>query len=75
MIGDHTVLGYGENIPNDTKPDIYRDGIVTLGEGTVVPAGVNIGKNTIISGITTAEDYPGGRLESGRTLVKEGDAQ
>jgi len=39
----------------------------------VIPAGVSIGKNVMISGVTTAEDYPGSRLESGRTLVKEGD--
>ena len=75
VIGDGTVLGYGEDIPNDTRPDIYREGIVTLGEGTVVPAGVSIGKNVMIAGSTKAEDYPGGRLESGRTLVKEGDAR
>jgi hypothetical protein len=29
----------------------------------------------MISGETTPEDYPGSRLESGRTLVKEGDVQ
>jgi hypothetical protein len=29
----------------------------------------------MISGATTLEDYPGSRLESGRTLVKEGDMQ
>ena len=74
-IGNGTVLGEGYDIPNDTRPDIYREGIVTLGEGTVVPAGVSIGKNVMISGVTMAEDYPGSRLESGKTLVKEGDAE
>ena len=74
-IGNGTVLGEGNDIPNDTRPDIYREGIVTLGEGTVIPAGVHIGRNVMISGVTTAEDYPGSRLESGRTLVKEGDAE
>ena len=74
-IGNGSVLGEGRDIPNDTRPDIYREGIVTLGEGTVIPAGVRIGKNVMISGVTTAEDYPDGRLESGRTLVKEGDVE
>ena len=74
-IGDGAVLGEGYEHPNDTRPDIYREGIVTLGEGTVVPKGVSIGKNVMISGETTPEDYPGSRLESGRTLVKEGDVQ
>ena len=74
-IGEGAALGEGYDIPNDTRPDIYREGIVTLGEGTVVPKGVSIGKNVMISGETTPEDYPGSRLESGRTLVKEGDVQ
>ena len=74
-IGNGSVLGEGRDIPNDTRPDIYREGIVTLGEGTVIPAGVRIGKNVMISGVTTAEDYPDGRLERGRTLVKEGDVE
>ena len=73
-IGSGVSLGEGCDVPNDTRPDIYREGIVTLGEGTVIPEGVSVGKNVVISGVTTAEDYPGSRLESGRTLVKEGDA-
>ena len=35
--------------------------------------GVQIGKNTAISGVTVPEDYPGGVLESGETLIKAGD--
>ena len=38
-----------------------------------IPANVKIGKNTAISGETTPEDYPDGVLESGETLIKEGD--
>ena len=74
-IGNGTVLGEGRDIPNETRSDIYRDGLVTLGEETEIPAGVRIGKNVMISGVTTADDYPGGMLESGRTLVKEGDVE
>ena len=74
-IGEGAVLGDGNEVPNDSRPDIYRDGIVTLGEGTVIPGGVSIGKNVMVAGVTEAGDYPKGRLESGRTLVKEGDAQ
>ena len=74
-IGNGTVLGEGRDIPNETRSDIYRDGLVTLGEETEIPAGVRIGKNGMISGVTTADDYPDGMLESGRTLVKEGDVE
>ena len=55
---------------------------VTIGNGTVLGEGrdipnetVRIGKNVMISGVTTADDYPDGMLESGRTLVKEGDVE
>lgn len=70
-IADGVVLGEGDYIENDTRPDIYRDGIVTIGEGTVIPDSVTIGRNTLISGHTVESDYPDGRLAGGRTLVKE----
>ena len=74
-VGDDVRLGVGEEKENETKPGIYREGICTIGEKSVVPSGVSIGKNTMISGITTEEDYPGGLLESGRTLDKAGDIE
>ena len=70
-IADGVVLGEGDYIENDTRPDIYRDGIVTIGEGTVIPDSVTIGRNTLISGHTVEAGYPDGRLAGGRTLVKE----
>ena len=74
-IGDHVIIGEGEELPNDTRPDIYREGLVVIAEDAVVPSGVSIGKNVMINGITQKEDYPDGRLESGRTLNKEGEAE
>ena len=75
VISDDVILGVGEAVPNDTFPKIYTDGIVTIGENSFIPAGVSIGKNTAISGITTAKDYDNGVLASGRTLIKAGDSQ
>ena len=73
-IGDGAVLGCGEEAPNVCKPAVYGFGIATVGEGSVIPDHVRIGKNTAISGVTTAEDYPGGILESGQVIdVKEDD--
>ncbi len=72
QIGENAVLGVGEEVPNKAKPNIYSYGLVTIGESTVVPDGVLIGKNTAISGITTMEDYPEGKLDSGELLIKEG---
>ena len=71
-IGDHAVLGIGSDVPNRLKPAIYSFGFVTIGENSVIPESVQIGKNTAISGVTSREDYPDGVLESGETLIKAG---
>ena len=44
------------------------------GEQSVIPDNVKIGRNTAISGITAAEDYPNGILESGQVIkAKDGE--
>ena len=74
VIGAGCVLGAGENgAVNTVKPDVYAFDLVTVGDDTVIPDGVTIGKNTAISGVTTKEDYPNNTLESGGTLIKAGD--
>ena len=60
-------------MPNKLKPAVYSFGLVTIGENSVVPSDVQVGKNTAICGITTKEDYPNGILESGETLIKAGE--
>ena len=72
VVGDGAVLGVGEDIPNKKKPSVYCFGLVTIGDSTVIPPNVKIGKNTAIEGETTLEDYPGGVLDSGETLIKAG---
>ena len=67
------VIGIGSEVPNKTKPNIYSGGLATIGENSVIPPGVQIGKNTAISGATSIEDYSNGVLESGETLIKAGD--
>lgn len=72
-VGANVTLGTGADTPNKWKPDIYAFGLVTIGEHSVIPDGVQIGKNTAISGVTSKEDYPNGMLESGETLIKVGE--
>ena len=72
-IGNGVKLGFGDEAANETDPNIYNHGIATVGERSVIPDGMSIGKNTVISGITTETDYRDGRLESGRTLIKAGE--
>ena len=56
-----------------TSQKIYNSGLVTIGECSVIPDNVKIGKNTAISGETTLEDYPEGALVSGGVIIKAGD--
>ena len=70
QIGRGVKLGVGGEAENDTAPHIYSHGLVTVGEKSVIPEGVSVGKNTVISGVTTAADYPDGYLGSGKTLIK-----
>jgi glucose-1-phosphate adenylyltransferase len=73
-IGDGATLGVGEEAPNKLNASIYSFGLVTIGEDSVIPAGVSIGKNTAISGTTAKEDYPNGLLQSGEVIIKAGDS-
>ena len=70
-IGENAELGAFEEAPNKFKPNIYSGGLVTVGEGSVIPANVKIGKNVAIVGKTTAEDYPNGILASGESIIRQ----
>jgi len=72
VIGADCELGAFEEIPNVLYPNIYCDGLVTIGEESVIPEGITIGKNTAISGKTYKEDYKEGSLFSGQCLIKAG---
>ena len=73
VIGDNVEIGVGEEGENVLKPKIYNSGLVTIGECTVIPDGVKIGKNTAVSGETKPEDYPNGELVGGGVIIKAGD--
>ena len=73
QIGSHVELGAGEEAENVFKPKIYNSGLVTVGECSVIPDNVTLGKNTAISGETTIDDYQEGQLASGGIIIKAGD--
>lgn len=72
-IGRDAQLGVGEYAESKLNPKVYAFDLVTVGEDSVIPNGVRVGKNTAISGVTVAEDYPDGLLASGEYIIKEGD--
>ena len=72
-IKDGVRIGIGEEAENETDPHIYNSGLVCIGEKSVIPSGVTIGKNACVFGVTGAEDYADMALASGKTLIKAGD--
>lgn len=74
-IGSNVELGFGDEKPNVLNENIYGFGLVTIGEDSVIPDGVKIGKNTAISGETYIEDYQEGILPGGEVIIKAGDGK
>lgn len=73
VISANCELGFGDEVPNVRYPNIYYDGLVTIGEESYVPEGIRVGKNTAISGRTMKEDYSNDTLSAGQCLIKAGD--
>ncbi len=73
VVGNNVKLGIGEEAQNDTAPHIYSHGIVTIGEKSVLPDNITVGKNTVIFGVTTEADYDNAYLASGKSLIKAGE--
>lgn len=72
-IGNNSRFGIGEECDNEHFPHIYNSGLVCIGEKSVVPSGVTVGKNACVFGVTTVEDYAKGTLPSGKNLIKAGE--
>lgn len=72
-IGDRAQVGIGEYAPSTYNPKVYAFDLVTIGEDSIIPADVRIGRNTAIAGETLASDYPDGMLASGDSIIKAGE--
>ena len=75
VVGDDVSIGVGDNIPNKNKPHVYDSGITVLGESTNIPNGVKIGKNCVVYGSTTLEDYADGQLLSGNDIIRGSEGE
>ncbi len=74
-IGNHAQVGVGEYAPSSYNPKVYAFDLVTIGEDSVIPPNVRIGRNTAIVGETCPEDYPDGLLASGDSIIKAGEIE
>ena len=75
VVGENVRMGEGEYRESAYNQKVYCSDLVTVGEKSVIPDNVSIGKNTAIIGVTAPEDYPGGRLESGEAIIKAGEME
>ena len=72
VVGKNSELGVGEYRESSYDRRVYNSDLVAVGENTVIPSDVKIGKNTAVWGETVAADYPNGMLESGGAIIKAG---
>lgn len=73
VIGAGSRVGVGDEAESRLDKKIYSFGIATIGENSVIPKNVTIGKNTAISGVTDESDYTNGELPSGDYIIKAGE--
>ena len=69
-VGERAVVGCGDYAPSTYKPKVYAFNLTTVGEGSVIPPDVRVGRNTAVVGVTVPEDYPNGELPSGGAIIK-----
>ena len=50
-------FGIGDEVENETDPHIYNSGLVCIGEKSIIPENITVGKNTCIFGETVYSDY------------------
>ena len=72
-IGENAQIGVGESRESKLNPKVYAFDLAVVGNNSVIPANVKIGKNTAIHGVTEESDYPDGELESGGYIIKAGE--
>ena len=71
-VGSDVQIGVGEYAPSTYDQKVYQFDLAPIGENSIIPDGVKIGKNTAIAGETTVGDYPDGLLASGNYIIKAG---
>lgn len=71
VIGAGSKIGIGDNTINEEYPKVYDSGLSVIGEKTVLPAGVVVGKNCAVYGLVSELDFPDNQLASGKNAIVE----
>ena len=72
VIGKSSILGEGGPGVNEYKPDMYNSGITVVGERTIVPDGMHIGRNVMIDIDVSPVDFCSDSVPSGGSIFKGG---
>ena len=69
QIGAGARVGTGDpGVPNRSRPDLLSSGITLIGRNTVLPAGIQVGRNCIINPNLPAERFVESQIASGETV-------
>jgi glucose-1-phosphate adenylyltransferase len=69
LIGENARIGVGsKDVANQASPDILNNGLVLIGKGAAVPAGTQIGRNTVVYPWTGPEQYGSQVIPPGSTI-------
>ncbi len=75
IIGKNSSVGFGEIVPNETKPSIYISGITVIGQGANVPDNTSIGKNCFVAPGVIQEEFPNLNIPSGKGVCRGGECE
>ncbi len=75
IIGSNCTIGEGEFAPSRLDEKVYNSDLAIIGEKSLVPDGITVGRNTAVLGETEAGDYPEGKLAGGGYIIKAGEAR
>ncbi len=68
-VGRATIIGHGEEgIPNAETPDHLHTGLTLIGKKATIPAGVKLGRNSIVDAWVRADAFPKGEIPAGSTI-------
>ncbi|MDR1704810.1 MAG: glucose-1-phosphate adenylyltransferase [Clostridiales bacterium] len=70
VIGAGVQIGVGDDSVNVLQPKLYNTGITVIGEFSILPDNVIVGKNCVIDGVTGISDYQDMSLPSGESIIK-----
>ncbi len=71
VIGEKANIGTGDaSVPNAKYPSQVYSGLSVIGKQAVVPAGVRVGTNCVISSEARPEDFGKGLLDDGETIER-----